>query len=105
VVAERIAIEVACAEAGRQTVIALEAPAGCSAGEAVERSGILARHPGIVAAECRVGIFGREVSRERVLADGDRVEVLRPLVEDPKERRRRLARKGQSMRAPSSGGG
>ena len=101
--AETIAIEVACAEADRQTVLPLEVPAGCTAGEAIERSGILALHPAIDAAACGVGIFGREVPRDRVLAAGDRVEVLRPLVEDPKERRRRLARAGRSMRSGSAG--
>ncbi len=34
-------------------------PAGCTAGEALERSGILALHPAIDAAACGVGIFGR----------------------------------------------
>lgn len=100
---EHIAIEVACAEADRQTVLPIEVPAGCTAGEAIERSGILALHPSINGAACGVGIFGREVRRDRVLAAGDRVEVLRPLVEDPKERRRRLAREGRSMRSGSAG--
>jgi putative ubiquitin-RnfH superfamily antitoxin RatB of RatAB toxin-antitoxin module len=105
VAAERIGVEVACAEADRQTVIALEVPAGCTAGEALDRSRIFELHPGLDAAACRIGIFGREAGRERVLAQGDRVEVLRPLAEDPKERRRRLAREGRSMRAGSAGGG
>ena len=103
--AERIAVVVACAEAGRQTVLELTVDAGCTAGEAVERSGILARHPGLDFAACGIGIFGREVARERVLATGDRVEVLRPLAEDPRERRRRLARQGRSMSGRSAGGG
>ena len=103
--AEHIAVEVACAESGLQSVVALEVPAGCTAAEAVQRSGILALHPGLDPAACRVGIFGHEVSRDRVLAEGERVEVLRPLTEDPKERRRRLAREGRSMRAQSAGDG
>ncbi len=103
--AERIAVEVACAEAGRQTVVALELPAGCTAGEAADRSKILDLHPVLDAAACGLGIFGHEVSRDHVLADGDRVEILRPLAEDPKERRRRLAREGRSMRARSAGDG
>lgn len=102
---ERIAVEVACGEAGRQTVIALELPAGCTAGEALARSGVLVRHPGLDAAACGLGVFGREVGRDYLLADGDRLEVLRPLAEDPKERRRRLAREGRSMRARSAGDG
>jgi uncharacterized protein len=103
--AEQIAIEVACAEAGRQTVLSLEVPVGCTAGEALELSGIFSRHPAIDAAACGVGIFGHEVARGHVLQAGDRVEILRPLAEDPRERRRRLAREGRSMNAGSAGGG
>ncbi|HEU4515896.1 MAG TPA: RnfH family protein [Steroidobacteraceae bacterium] len=102
---ERIAIEVACAEAERQTVVALEVPSGCTAGEAVELSGILGRHPDLDVRACAVGIFGQEVPAGRVLRPGDRVEVLRPLTEDPRERRRRLAREGRSMKSGSAGGG
>jgi uncharacterized protein len=94
---ERIAIEVACAEAGRQTVLPLEVEIGCTAAEAIELSGILALHPAVDPANCALGIFGREVPPGRVLEAGDRVEVLRPLAEDPRERRRRLARQGRSM--------
>lgn len=100
--AEYIEIEVACAEPDCQTVIALEVPAGCTAGEAIIRSEILARHPALDPAACGVGIFGREVTRERVLAPGDRVEVLRPLPEDPRARRRRLARQGRTMSGGSA---
>jgi putative ubiquitin-RnfH superfamily antitoxin RatB of RatAB toxin-antitoxin module len=102
---DRIDVEVACAEAGRQSVVAIDVPAGCTAAEAVERSEIFALHPELDPVACRFGIFGREVSRDRVLAAGDRLEVLRPLTEDPKERRRRLARQGRSMRARSAGDG
>jgi uncharacterized protein len=103
--AERIGIVVACAEAGTQTVMALEVDAGCTAAEALERSGVFALHPGLDPAKCSVGIFGTEVPRDHVLAAGDRVEVLRPLTEDPRDRRRRLAREGRSMSDRSAGGG
>ncbi len=95
--AETIAIEVACAERDGQTLIALVMPAGSTAGDALARSGIFERHPGIERSGCSVGIFGREVAQDYVLADGDRVEVLRPLPEDPRDRRRRLARQGAAM--------
>jgi len=101
--AERIAVEVACAERDRQTVLPLEVPAGCTAGEALALSGIFARHPGIDPANCAVGIFGREVAREHPLSAGDRVEVLRPLPEDPRARRRRLAREGKAIGGGSAG--
>lgn len=105
VAAERIAIQVVCAEAGRQTVLEIEVPCGCTAGEAVERSGILALHPAIDAACAGVGIFGREVARDQRLRDGDRVEVLRPLQDDPRERRRRLAKQGRTIGSRSAGRG
>ncbi len=95
--AERIRIEVVCAEPDRQTVLELELPAGSTAAAAVEASGILARHPDIDASRCGYGIFGREVGADQPLEDGDRVEVLRPLKHDPRERRRRLAREGRTM--------
>ena len=103
--AERIAIEVVCAERERQSVVSLEVPPGCTAGEALERSGIFALHPGVDRASCAIGIFGRQVAPDQVLQNGDRVEVLRPLPEDPRERRRRLAREGKAIGGRSTGGG
>ncbi len=102
--AERIAVEVACAERDRQTVLPLDVPAGCTAEEALALSGIFTLHAGIDPARCGIGIFGREVARGHVLAAGDRVEVLRPLPEDPRERRRRLAREGKAIGGRSAGG-
>ena len=52
-----------------------------------------------------VGIFGTVVGRDHRLADGDRIERLRPLAADPKEQRRRLARQGRTMgRGPGTAG-
>jgi putative ubiquitin-RnfH superfamily antitoxin RatB of RatAB toxin-antitoxin module len=100
--AERFSVEVACAEAGLQTLVTLDVAAGCTAGEALALSGVFARHPAVDSGRCAIGIFGREVPRDRVLRPGDRVEVLRPLAEDPRERRRRLAREGRTMKAGSA---
>ncbi len=103
--AERLAIQVVCAEAGRQTVLAIEVADGCTAAEAVGLSGILAMHPDIDVARCGLGIFGREVEPDHRLRDGDRVELLRPLPVDPRERRRRLARQGGATGKKSAGRG
>lgn len=105
VASERIAIEVACAEADRQTILRLEVAPGCTAAEALAQSGVFALHPGLDPASCGVGVFGREVAGDYPLRAGDRVEVLRPLLDDPRERRRRLARQGGSMGRRSAGGG
>ncbi len=72
--------------------IALElAPPACVA-DALRESRIGERHPEIDVARCDVGIFGRRVGRDALLADGDRVEIYRPLQADPKASRRARAR-------------
>ena len=47
---------------------------------------------GLAASGLRFGIGGKVVEGARVLRDGDRVEILRPLALDPREARRRRAR-------------
>ena len=84
-------VEVVYALAGAHDVTVLELPAGATARDALAASGIAARHPGIDLS--RLGIFGRPASGETPLAEGDRVEIYRPLALDPKEARRARARK------------
>jgi uncharacterized protein len=91
-----IAVSVAYAERDRQTVIELKVAAGTTVAEAVERSGIRTRHPGI-SAGAALGIYGRIVAPSTVLEDGDRVELYRGLPADPKDKRRQLAREGRTM--------
>jgi len=71
--------------------VELRLPPGATAADAVRASGLVERHPGMNAQA--IGVFGRRVRPETRLADGDRVEIYRPLVLDPKEARRRRARK------------
>ena len=91
--AAEIAVEVAFALPEQQRIIALMVPAGCSAFEAAERSRIAQQFGGLVLGEARMGIFGKvlEDPRRQVLAAGDRVEIYRPLVADPREARRARA--------------
>lgn len=92
--ATEIAVEVAFALPERQRIIALRVPAGCTAFEAAERSGIAELFEGLVLNETRLGIFGKvlEEPRRHVLAVGDRVEIYRPLVADPREARKARAK-------------
>src|SRR5262249_10396308 len=75
----------------RQTEIELSLPSGATVVEALERCGLAAIHPEIDLARSPVGIFGRRVERDRVLAHGDRVEIYRALIANPKAARRRRA--------------
>lgn len=72
-------------------MVKLEVPEGCTLEEAIEQSGIRGEFPGLVIDPDAVGIFGRKAPMDEVLRDGDRVEIYRPLIADPKEARRRRA--------------
>lgn len=86
-------VEVVYALPAGEDCVALELPAGATALDALRASGILERHPEIDLRRHRLGIYGKAVTAQAPLADGDRVEVYRPLVLDPKEARRRRALK------------
>lgn len=89
--AESVSVEVACATPERQLLIRLEVPAGCTVAEAIELAAIREKFPEIEVQEGAVGIFSRKVSLDQALREGDRVEIYRPLIADPKESRRRRA--------------
>ncbi|RDS79580.1 RnfH family protein [Dyella monticola] len=89
--AERITVEVACATPERQLVRRVDLPAGSTAIQAVEQSGILQDMPQMPFDPSRLGIFSRRVPPQEPLHDGDRVEIYRPLTLDPKDARRRRA--------------
>lgn len=84
-------VEVVYALARAADCVRLELPKGATALNAVRASGLLERHPEIAERALRLGIFGKPVAPETRLAEGDRVEIYRPLAMDPKEARRRRA--------------
>ena len=88
---ERIKIEVVHAVRDGQVLVGLEVEDGTTAGQAIERSGILQRVAGIELVRGRVGVFGKVVSLDYPLRNGDRVEIYRPLLADPKRLRRESA--------------
>lgn len=90
-------VEVAYARPERQMIVPVSVAAGTSALQAVEKSGILAQFPQIDTAHLNLGIFSKAIKPEHVLREGDRVEIYRPLLADPKEVRRRRAEAGKTM--------
>jgi putative ubiquitin-RnfH superfamily antitoxin RatB of RatAB toxin-antitoxin module len=87
-------VEVVFAMPEKQVMVELEATAGLTVGRAIELSAIARRFPGVDLDALEVGIWGRVVSREQPVGAGDRVEIYRPLVMDPREARRRRAGQG-----------
>lgn len=89
---EWVAIEVAYVGVDAQFLKSLQVPPGTSLRGAIERSKVLLEHPEIDLTGFSVGIFGRVCGLDAAVAAGDRVEIYRPLVRDPKEARRARAR-------------
>ena len=79
-------IEVVQAFAGSFKAVVLELPARATVREAISASGL---------SGSACGIFGKRVTLDTLLSDGDRVEIYRPLAVDPKEARRRRALKAK----------
>lgn len=70
----------------------VELPAGSCVADAVAASGIARAVPEAVRADTHFGIYARRVTPDTLLRDGDRVEICRPLAQDPKQARRVRAR-------------
>jgi putative ubiquitin-RnfH superfamily antitoxin RatB of RatAB toxin-antitoxin module len=77
-------VEVVRARPDRAEIVELRLPAGATVRDALAACGMTAD---------AVGIFGKRATLDTRLADGDRVELYRPLAMDPKEARRRRARR------------
>ncbi len=98
-----ITVEVAYARPKQQKIIELLVEPGTTAYQAAERSGIVKVFPEIDLENAKMGIFGQALGtkglkppREHELQPGDRVEIYRPLISDPKEVRRKRAQKKQA---------
>jgi putative ubiquitin-RnfH superfamily antitoxin RatB of RatAB toxin-antitoxin module len=96
---KRLRVEVVYALPADQLLIELELEEGATVGAAIERSGILNRFPGLRVMAGQVGVFGRPVALDARVRDGDRVEIYRPLIADPRDARRaRVKKPGKTAR-------
>ena len=100
-----IAVEVVYAAVDRQCLLSLTVAQGTTVRAAVLASGMGREFPEVDLANCPVGIFGKQVPDpdSRVLQAGDRIEMYRALLADPKEMRRQraaTAAEAQRLRQP-----
>jgi len=89
--ADEIDVEVAYAAPQRQITRTLTLPAVSSVEQAIRASGLLDEFPEIDLDHQRIGVFGEFVRLDECLHGGERVEIYRALIADPKEVRRRRA--------------
>jgi putative ubiquitin-RnfH superfamily antitoxin RatB of RatAB toxin-antitoxin module len=83
-------VEIAYAGPEGETLLAVDLPCGSTVADAIDKSGIVARL-GLFEAALGYAIHGQAARPTTPVVDGDRVELLRPLVADPKDVRRRRA--------------
>jgi len=89
----KITVEVAYALPEKQYLRRVTLEAGATVEQAINASGLLALRTDIDLAKNKVGVYSRLVKLTDALSDGDRVEIYRPLIADPKELRRQRAEK------------
>ncbi|MGB5452336.1 MAG: RnfH family protein [Sedimenticolaceae bacterium] len=94
----QITVEVVFAKPGEQALEQLQMPADSTIEAAIRQSGFLERFPEIDLATNKVGIFGKASAPSVELRDGDRIEIYRPLIADPKEARKKRAAEGKAMK-------
>lgn len=88
-----VRVEVCYASDHSQKIIAMSLPLGVTVEEAIIYSGILDCFKEIDLSKQKVGIFSKICALDDTLKEGDRIEIYRPLLIDPKEARRLKAKR------------
>jgi len=97
-----IKVEVAFARPDDQLILEVDVPVEATVEEIIKQSGILEKFPEIDLTVNKVGVFGKLTKLGNTLRQGDRIEIYRKLIADPKEVRRKRAEEGKKMK---KGGG
>lgn len=95
---EYFTIEVAYALPDEQVILEVNIDASTTVKQAIEQSGVLEMYPDIDLGKQRVGIFSKPAKLDATLSEGDRIEIYRPLIADPKEVRRQRAAEGKATK-------
>ena len=90
-------VEVVYALPERQSLVSLRLRPGMTARDAVLEAQLEHDWPELDVEHCPLGIFGKLIHDDHALRAGDRVEIYRPLPNDPREQRRALAARGEVM--------
>jgi putative ubiquitin-RnfH superfamily antitoxin RatB of RatAB toxin-antitoxin module len=96
--AEKIHVEVAYALPQKQVILDLAVDPDATLEQVIRASGILEQFPEINLAQNKVGVFGKLGKLTDTLHPGDRVEIYRPLIADPKLVRKQRAAQGKVMK-------
>jgi putative ubiquitin-RnfH superfamily antitoxin RatB of RatAB toxin-antitoxin module len=89
---KKISVEVAYATPHQQKILSVQVEENSTIEEVIECSGLLKLFPQINLTEQKVGVFSKQKKLTDRVKEGDRVEIYRPLLIDPKEARKRKAK-------------
>ena len=93
-----VEVEVAYAKPDEQVILTVQSASGLTVQQAIEKSGILRQFPEIEIGKNKVGVFGKVAKLDAPLQPGDRVEIYRPLIADPKAQRKKRAAEGKELK-------
>jgi putative ubiquitin-RnfH superfamily antitoxin RatB of RatAB toxin-antitoxin module len=85
-------IEIVYAQTERSIAKSLQLPQGARIADALAQAASDQAFSGVDLVNAAVGIFGKVAPRDQLLKEGDRIEIYRPLLEEPKLARRKQAR-------------
>ncbi|WP_118985424.1 RnfH family protein [Photorhabdus sp. CRCIA-P01] len=91
-----INVEVVYALPDHQYLRTVKLSQGATVEQAIVASGLLALRNDIDLQKNKVGVYSRPVKLTDILEEGDRVEIYRPLLADPKEMRRKRAERAKN---------
>ena len=83
-----ISVELVFALPDKQVLRSIELAEGSTVADVIKAGNLVKDFPGLELDDTQAGIWGQPVGRDRVVKDGDRVELYRPLEMDPREARR-----------------
>jgi len=87
-----INVEIVYAQTERSIAKSFQLPQGARIADALALAAADQEFLGVDLDRAAVGIFGKVAPREQLLKEGDRIEIYRPLLEEPKLARRKQAR-------------
>lgn len=88
-------VEIVYASPASQSLLKVSMPEGSTVREAIIASGITTLFPEINLEQQKVGIFSKPCKLDDRVKQGDRIEIYRPLLIDPKDARRQKVKKSQ----------
>jgi putative ubiquitin-RnfH superfamily antitoxin RatB of RatAB toxin-antitoxin module len=95
---EQIDVQVCYALPDKQVVLDVKVAPGTAAVDVVRASGVERHFPDLDLDKVKLGVFGKAVKPAYTPEAGERIEIYRPLLADPKDSRKKRADRAKAKR-------